>query len=125
MNWTVQISGTRAQLRKIWFVDDRQGWAVGDSGVVLHTEDGGRSGVCEVPSRPTTYALRLTASPNPFISYTPIPGHFSERFALYDISGRKVGTYKGDRIGEGLGPGVYFLRPEGKDAKPLRIVKVR
>jgi hypothetical protein len=36
-----------------------------------------------------------------------------------------VGTYRGDRIGEGLRAGVYFVRAEGKDGKPLRIVKVR
>ena len=63
--------------------------------------------------------------PNPFTSFATVPGHEFERFALYDISGRKVGTYKGDRIGEGLSAGVYFLRPEGKDDKPLRVVKVR
>jgi hypothetical protein len=63
--------------------------------------------------------------PNPFTSYTTLPGHSSDRFALYDISGRKEGVYRGDRIGEGLSAGVYFLRPEGRDAKPLRVVKVR
>jgi len=52
-------------------------------------------------------------------------GHEAERFSLYDISGRKVGTYRGDRVGEGLAPGVYFLRQEGKNAEPLRIVKIR
>jgi hypothetical protein len=46
-------------------------------------------------------------------------------FALYDISGRRVGTYRGDRIGEGLRAGVYFVRAlEGK-AGLARIVKVR
>jgi len=63
--------------------------------------------------------------PNPFTFFATLPGHEAERFALYDISGRKIGIYKGDRIGEGLSAGVYFLRPEGKDAKPLRVVKVR
>jgi hypothetical protein len=67
----------------------------------------------------------LTVYPNPFTSFTTLPGHEAERFALYNISGRKVGVWKGDRVGEGLSPGVYFLRPEGKDAKPLRIVKLR
>jgi len=36
-----------------------------------------------------------------------------------------VGVYKGDRIGEGLVPGVYFIKPEGKGTKPMRMVKVR
>jgi len=67
----------------------------------------------------------LTATPNPFTSFATVPGHETDRFALYDVSGRRVGTYKGDRIGEGLEAGVYFVREEGKDGKPLRIVKVR
>ena len=67
----------------------------------------------------------MNVHPNPFISFASVPGHSSERFTLYDISGRKVGTYRGDRIGEGLAAGVYFLNPEGKDAKPLRVVKLR
>jgi hypothetical protein len=39
--------------------------------------------------------------------------------------GKKVGVYKGDRIGEGLSAGIYFLKPENKNAKPLRLVKLR
>ncbi len=31
-----------AELTDVWFVDSDQGWAVGDRGVILHTEDGGR-----------------------------------------------------------------------------------
>jgi len=64
-------------------------------------------------------------SPNPFTSFASVPGHEKERFALYDIEGRQVGTYKDDRVGEGLSPGVHFLRPEGGNAKPLRVVKVK
>ena len=63
--------------------------------------------------------------PNPFVSFATVPGHENARFALYDVSGRLVGKYQGDRIGEGLRAGVYFLKQEGKDAKPVRIVKVR
>jgi hypothetical protein len=68
---------------------------------------------------------RLRATPNPFTSFATLPGHEAERFNLYDVSGRKVGTYRGDRVGEGLAPGVYFVRPESGYAKPLRIVKVK
>jgi len=71
---------------------------------------------------------KLKAKSNPFISLNSLiilPGHSSDRFTLYDVSGRRVGVYRGDRIGEGLRAGVYFVRAEGKDGKPLRIVKVR
>jgi hypothetical protein len=68
---------------------------------------------------------RITVRPNPFASFATIPGHEGKRFNLYDIAGRKVGTYKGDRIGENAPPGVYFLRLEGKNVKPIRIVKLR
>jgi hypothetical protein len=74
------------------------------------------------------HASRLTPyvpCPNPFVSYATVPGHEAESFALYDVSGRRVGVYKGNRIGSGLSAGIYFLRPEGNDSKPLRIVKLR
>jgi hypothetical protein len=64
-------------------------------------------------------------NPNPFVSFATVLGHEREAFSLYDVSGRKVGTYRGDRVGEGLAPGVYFLRSSDSKNKPLRIVKVR
>ena len=67
----------------------------------------------------------FTAKPNPFISFAIVPGHERDNFSLYDISGRLVGTYRGDRVGEGLSPGVYFLRGEDKAGRPVRVVKVR
>jgi len=63
--------------------------------------------------------------PNPFVSFAIVPGHSTDRFALFDISGRRVGTYRGDRIGEGLQAGVYFIRALEGEAKPVRVVKVR
>ena len=57
-------------------------------------------------------------------SFATLSGHEAERFSLYDVSGRKVGTYRGDRVGEGLAPGVYFVGAHGR-APLLRIVKVR
>jgi hypothetical protein len=70
--------------------------------------------------------VRITATPNPFASFARVPGHETGSFALYDVSGRQVGTYQGDRIGEGLAPGVYFLKGMGiVGAAPVRIVKVR
>jgi hypothetical protein len=85
----------------------------------------GNSGVEESTSSAPISHFPFSISPNPFTSFATVPGHSSDRFALYDISGRKVGTYRGDRIGSDVSPGVYFLRPEiGKD-RPVRVVKVR
>jgi len=67
----------------------------------------------------------LKVIPNPFLTFATLPGHEAVRFALYDISGRRVGTYRGDRVGADLTPGVYFIKPEEKQSKPLRIVKLR
>jgi hypothetical protein len=36
-----------------------------------------------------------------------------------------VGTYRGDRVGEGLVPGVYFVRVMKGKAGMARIVKVK
>ena len=71
--------------------------------------------------RPVSQEVRV--SPNPFTSFAAALGHAGERFALCDVSGRGVGTYRGNRIGEGLSPGVYFLRSLDSKGKPLRIVK--
>ncbi len=95
-------------------------------GLLIKTDSLGVSGAEEKPEgRKPQAVIGLKTTPNPFVSYTAVPGHEREQFSLYDVSGRKVGTYRGDRIGEGLRAGVYFLKSEGKDAKPVRIVKVR
>jgi hypothetical protein len=84
------------------------------------------SGVAEEAEvRAQKQGFNITPVPNPFSSFATVPGHSSERFALYDISGRRVGTYKGERIGEGLRAGVYFVRAEKGDQKPVRVVKLR
>jgi hypothetical protein len=84
----------------------------------------GNSGVEGAPPVPSGLSL-YGAFPNPFTSFAAVPGHGREAFSLYDVSGRKVGTYRGDRVGEGLPPGVYFLRSADGSSGPLRIVKVR
>jgi len=121
-SWTVNDTVSTKCFVMLWAYQNATGWDFSDAPFTVRRPNG-----VEVSSR----ALRLTphtplsVSPNPFVSYARTPGYEGERFALYDISGRKIGVYKGDRVGEGLAAGIYFLKPEGQEGKPLRIVKLR
>ena len=100
------------------------GWQV----YLVKTDANGNSGVEESrqgDKETRGQGERLRATPNPFTSFASVPGHEAERFNLYDISGRLVGTYRGDRVGEGLAAGVYFLRQEKGSGTPARVVKLR
>jgi hypothetical protein len=63
--------------------------------------------------------------PNPFIGYGRVPGHELEHFALYNITGQRVGIFRGDRIAEGLAPGVYFIQGENGASSTVRVVKIK
>ena len=67
----------------------------------------------------------IKPTPNPFTSFTKVRGQEKERFELYDIAGKRVGCFRGDRIGAGLPAGIYFLRPLSRDACLQRLVKLR
>jgi hypothetical protein len=106
----------------LWAYQNATGWDFSDSRFRIRNGTGVE--VTTPHTLPPT-PLPLSVAPNPFVSFATIPGHERESFSLYDVSGRKVGVYKGDRIGSGLSAGIYFLKPEGIDAKPLRVVKLR
>jgi photosystem II stability/assembly factor-like uncharacterized protein len=40
-SWTLQNSGTNSSLYDIFFLDNNNGWAVGENGTILHTINGG------------------------------------------------------------------------------------
>jgi hypothetical protein len=69
--------------------------------------------------------IPLIVRPNPFSSFTTIVGYEKNKFLLYDISGRKLGSYFGNKIGVDLPSGVYFIVLENKSSRPVRVVKVR
>ncbi len=93
---------------------------------VIKTDASGRLGVEEPSVSSEQKAVsRMAATPNPFASFTRIPGHEGERFEVYDASGKMVGAYRGSRIGEGLLPAVYFIKLDDGQSRSLRIVKVR
>ncbi|MEO0095196.1 MAG: hypothetical protein ABIL46_00075 [candidate division WOR-3 bacterium] len=71
------------------------------------------------------YPSTHRAVPNPFFSFTSIEGYENEQFQLFDASGRYIGVYKGDRIGDNLPAGLYFVVSDDKSILPARVVKIR
>jgi len=114
------IAHSGSKLHVVW-CDNREG----NYEIFYKRNPTGNIGVQETGNASPVTRLPFSVHPNPFKSFATVVGQKTERFVLYDITGRKVGTYKGDRIGEGLSPGVYFLKPEGQGGKSLRVVKIR
>jgi hypothetical protein len=120
--WSVQQTSDGGYIIAGFTTSFGNGWQV----YLVKTDANGNVGVEE--TRNAEFGMRnaeLRITPNPFTSFATLPGHEAERFSLYDVSGRRVGTYLGNRIGEGLSPGVYFLRPQDRLSSPVRVVKVR
>jgi len=101
-------------------------FGAGSYDVFLIKTDSNGYGIEEPSTGHRANPTRILVRPNPFTSFARVQGHETDVFALSDITGRQVAICKGDRIGEGLPPGVYFLSPV-KPAlprfRPLRIVK--
>ncbi len=91
---------------------------------LIKTDSLGNAGTAEPlathPAKPTRY----TVQPNPITSVARVHGHEAELFALADVAGRQVTVCRGDRIGAGLRPGIYFLSPAGlRTGKAVTIIK--
>ena len=92
---------------------------------LIKTDADGNAGVEEPRGSKQETVGSVKATPNPFTSFARIRGHEAERLDLYDISGKMVGTYQGNRVGEGLSPAEYFIKLDDRHGTSLRIVKVR
>jgi hypothetical protein len=100
------------------------GYAVGGSGTILVTTDGG-TWVEDARTGGPDRERRNLAVPNPFVSWARIPGHEEESFTVYDVSGRKAGSFQGGMTGFGLSPGVNFIQGPHDGSPSHRIVKLR
>lgn len=122
--WSSYPSGVTNDLFGLHFSDSGNGWACGANGMILKYASG--VGVEEqTDQRLAVNGQCLSVAPNPFTSSATVFGHPKGGFAVYDISGRLIRTYHGDRFGQDLSPGVYFLVSQEEGAKPVRVVKIR
>ena len=126
--WFEQYSGD-GRLNSIFFINDTTGWAVGDSGKILSTENGGVTSVEEDIISPFNFYLSQNY-PNPFNPVTKIkfeiPGQARNDNALvtlkvYDILGREIATL----VNEEKPAGEYEVEfdaanlPQGSDERNL------
>jgi len=90
---------------------------------LIKTDANGSAAVAEAGGGRPKASGDLDVVPNPFTSSARVPGHEAERFEVHDASGRRSGTYPGNRLGEGLPPAVYFVRAVAEHGRSVRVVK--
>jgi photosystem II stability/assembly factor-like uncharacterized protein len=124
-NWRDQSVPKSRDIKAIYFYNELRGFAVGDSGTILYTSNGGENpvGVKENVQGPTTCELNQNY-PNPFNPTTVIsfqlPARSYTTLKIYDLIGREVATIVSEELTEGnhtrqwnaerLPSGVYFYR---------------
>jgi photosystem II stability/assembly factor-like uncharacterized protein len=138
--WIDQTLQTRRNINAIFFFDETHGFAVGDSGLILHTSNGGLTGVGDRGGSPPAKYMLEQNYPNPFNPST----HFEFRIVnresvtlkIYDLLGKEVstlvsevlpaGNYSRQWNGEGMPGGVYFYRLQAgsySETKKLLLLK--
>jgi photosystem II stability/assembly factor-like uncharacterized protein len=147
ISWMQQESRTTQHLYGVFFyLDDNNGWVVGDSGTILRTHDGGAAntnvGTVSIPSSYQEITLNPNY-PNPFnpittISFT-LPHAGEVKLAVYDVLGRNVGKepfasssvysageHRVTFDGADLSSGIYFVRMEaGKMVQTRKMILLR
>lgn len=115
-----------ATLRAVQFVDDREGWAVGDEGVIWHTIDGGKT--WERQPSGTAGSLRSVHFVDPYIGWVAgreeLPGGGASGVVLYTTDGglkwRRILLHSlpGLNLVRFVGPKVGYLAGDGSEQFP-------
>ena len=79
--WGVQNSGTTNNLNSVYFTDPDNGWAVGDSGTILHTSDGGLNWV----TQSSNTAFKLNA-----VFFTDTDNGYAVGNGIYPVRGNII-----------------------------------
>lgn len=115
-----------ATLRAVHFSDDKEGWAVGDEGVIWHTIDGGRN--WERQSSGTAGSLRSVHFIDPYIGWIAgreeLPGGGACGVVLYTTDGGQqwrrilMNSLPGLHLVRFVGPKTGYLAGDGSEQFP-------
>jgi photosystem II stability/assembly factor-like uncharacterized protein len=137
LTWDIQPTPTGSIQGGFSFINENEGWAVGSNGTILHTNNGGTSGVFKPQLQHSNFTTNFY--PNPFTTSTAIEYelHQPEKVTLsiYNHLGQIVyqtqenqpqGSQQLIWNADGYSEGVYYYRLEVGDAIANgKMVKVR
>lgn len=122
--WSDMTFPTERDLHAIYFYNEHHGFAVGDSGTILHTSNGGTTGIERSDEHPPDQFVLSQNFPNPFNPATtikfqlPVNSHVTLR--VFDCLGREVtilvegenraGDYSVRWDASSVSTGIYFYR---------------
>jgi len=121
--WVTQYDNFSKTMYSIFFIDEQTGFAVGESGYILKTTNGGVT-FANIPVAPVTEYRIAQNYPNPFNPSTTITYSIIESgnvtLTVYDYLGREVetivneykdiGTYSINFNAVNLSSGIYFYK---------------
>jgi len=148
-SWTEQAAGTKQMLNSVCFVDAEEGWIVADSGIILHTDNGGTTSVEENHPPGHQNKIKLCSFPNPTQEISEIRYEISRLrsasdgqaeirnvvLSVFDIHGKEItrlvnetqtaGEYTVRFDASNLPAGLYLVRLQaGKESAVGKVLVV-
>ena len=135
--WNYKYSGLSNVLTSVYFYDQDNGWIVGDSGLIIHTDNGGLTAIEE--SQIANSNLQIMCYPNPFSDELTItwnlPGSAYTKIEIWNSTGEKIKELFSKLLSEGkhvynwklndLPSGIYFIRLQiGNEIITKKIIKL-
>lgn len=112
--WSLQPSGVTLALYAVYFPGQNDtGYVVGDSGTILKTVDGGRTGLAEGRGSITPEERVIRVRANPSQQTIALKSAADIDVRVFDASGRAMGSFpvsKGTNFLPVFRPGLYIIR---------------